>query len=119
MRRILSVTGTGTGAVLVSEVALGHSLGLLVLGIGTLVLVGAALTIIALAAFSSRSTPMTRLRAFARDLRGGQRSALNHGPHGHESGHELSGPSLRGRSSVPRCGQSIDGYRPDTKVRRR
>lgn len=70
MKRILSVTGTG--AVLVSGVALGRSLWLLVLGVGTLVLAGAALTIVATAAFSSRSTPMTRLRAFVRDLRGDQ-----------------------------------------------
>jgi hypothetical protein len=83
MRSILNITGAG--AVLVGGVALSYSLWPLVLGL--LVLVGAAMTIIACATFSKRSTPMRRLRAFVRDLRGDHSSALTGRD---ESGHEPS-----------------------------
>ena len=66
---------TGTGAVLVSAAALRYSLWPIVLG--ALFLACAAMAIVACAAFSSRSTPMSRLRALVRDLRGEQRSAQN------------------------------------------
>ena len=116
MKRIFSVTGTG--AAVVSGVALGHSHWPLILGIGTFVLVGAALIIVAWAAFSSRSAPMTRLRALVRDLRGDQRSALKRAYQARESGPDASRPSLRGHGSPP-CGRSIYGYRADATARRR
>jgi hypothetical protein len=76
VRAILSISGTG--AALVSGAALGHSLwSLWPLFLGVFVLVGAAMIIVTWAAFSSRSTPMIRLRAFVRDLRSDQRSAFD------------------------------------------
>jgi hypothetical protein len=59
---------TGTGAVLISAAALRYSLWPII--VAALLLACAALFIVAFAAFSRRSAPMSRLRAFVRDLRG-------------------------------------------------
>ena len=72
MRVIRSATGTGT--ILVSLTAFRYSLCLLVLSV--LLLAVIAMSIVAAAAFSTRSAPMARLRALVRDLRDRDRPAL-------------------------------------------
>ncbi len=66
---------TGTGAVLISAAGLRYSLWLIALGV--LLLACVAIAIVACAAFSIRSAPMSRIRALVRDVRGDHGSALN------------------------------------------
>ena len=63
---------TRTAAVLVSTAALSYSLWPIILGV--LFLACTAMAIVGCAAFSSRDAPMSRLRAFVRDLRGDRSS---------------------------------------------
>jgi hypothetical protein len=64
---------TGTGAVLISAAGFRYSLWLIALGV--LLLACVAIAIVACAAFSSRSAPMSRIRALVRDVRGDRGSA--------------------------------------------
>lgn len=72
MKYLRSVVGAGTGAAALVGTAAHHSMWLLALGGGVILLAVLAMGIVAAATFSKRNAPMARLRALVRDVRGRQ-----------------------------------------------